>query len=115
MTRRMSAFERHQAADPHCTCNDCIVAHFEDGQTRTPDTLHPGDRVDVVTTGLYPKMRPGQTVSGIFARTVDDLGTDLTPLESVPWSRLVDRSIVVEFVEGNHWAYGEQLRPHVER
>lgn len=27
---REIAFEDHRAADPHCTCNDCVAYHFTD-------------------------------------------------------------------------------------
>jgi hypothetical protein len=30
-SRTAAAFARHRAADPHCTCNDCIAYHFERG------------------------------------------------------------------------------------
>lgn len=32
---RCHRFARHQAADPHCTCNDCIQAHAENQEQRT--------------------------------------------------------------------------------
>ena len=32
--------------------------------------------------------------------------------QSVPWSQVVDRAVVVD-LDNNHWAYAEQIRPVV--
>ena len=29
-------FDQHRADDPHCTCNDCVSAHFEPPETVEP-------------------------------------------------------------------------------